>query len=105
MDFNTLRNVQTKERNNNSLQRLEKNFYDDVKEYVAMHEENYHLMRSKKVCSDDIKRMRFHKIVNKAMYDAECENTSNTTDNMTKEEEELYNKLISFFKEWFGETE
>lgn len=101
--YNEMRQLQYKERNSSLLQKVNPDFYKRMGKYVS-EETELRLARSKKVVFDDIKRVRFHKIVHKAMSNIEIGDNSELA-HMTNDEKKLFDKCMKLFEEWWNETQ
>ena len=108
MNYDDLRNYQIKERGAFShLQKVPSTFYDDLHMFMDECIENsdddnsLNLIRSVKVCSDEVKKRRFSKIANYCVQHVDNDNLI-YPENILDNERELYDNLIVVFKNYFS---
>lgn len=99
MDFNELRQLQISERNSSLPQEVSNELYSEMDELLA-EENNLNLIRSINVVANEIKRLRFNKIINNAKHIVETNNERELL-NLTEEETEFYKKCVSLFRSWY----
>lgn len=100
MMYDKMRQLQLLERNSNLLQEVNPDFYNNMQKMV-LDETDLRLARSKKVVYDDIRRIRFRKIVDGAIR--LCEKDEELI-NMTDSEKTLFESLKKEFSTWLNET-
>lgn len=88
LTFEKIRELQWNEKNNKNLQELPKNFFQDVKEYLARTKDNY-----SKIVVEDLIDMRIRKILNFAINYFK---TKEIPKNMTEQEKDLFESILSY---------
>lgn len=99
MDFNELRQLQISERNSSLPQKVSNELYSEMDELLA-EENNLNLIRSINVVANEIKRLRFNKIINNAKHIVETNNERELL-NLTEDETEFYKNCVSLFRSWY----
>lgn len=103
MDFNELRNTILKERDSQSLTKIKDNFYEEIDKYVEI-EEDFYIMRSKRISAEELKRIRYNKIINLAKNSVLKQGETDLS-KLNKDEKQFYIECTELFKKWIKKVE
>lgn len=99
MNFDDIRQLQINERNNSLPQQTKDDLYEEM-ERLIRYQDDPRIIRSIHVIKNDIKRLRFNKIINNAKQVAESKKEERLP-NLTPKEMEFYNNCIDLFGSWY----
>ncbi len=106
LTYETIRNIIDQEKSSSKLTELPENFFKEAKAYldkkVRMSQDDEWRIESAKTRLQDIVEIREKKVVSAALY---ATRSDSKPDNMTKEEETLFNSIINSLSLFRSEVE